>query len=173
MGRRIRMWKNMNSYRTLRRGVTLLEVLMSIGVVSIGLLGVVALIPVAGHEARQGVQNDAKALAGKRAFREFAVRGMADPSNWFAPGNPTFDPLASPQAFCIDPVGFRLAEIAGQNLSQVSQFPSLPTGQVRRDRCNALCTHRCGRRGRRRIFWQWMKVFGSVMICDLSCRRRS
>ena len=38
----------------LRAGISLLEVTFSIGVVMIGLIGIAALIPVAGSQARQG-----------------------------------------------------------------------------------------------------------------------
>ncbi|MFH1266447.1 MAG: prepilin-type N-terminal cleavage/methylation domain-containing protein, partial [Planctomycetota bacterium] len=41
-----------------RRGVSLLEVLISIFVLSIGLLGVAAVIPVGGHEILQAVKAD-------------------------------------------------------------------------------------------------------------------
>ena len=41
-----------------RRGVSLLEVLISIFVLSIGLLGVAAVIPVAGHEILQATKAD-------------------------------------------------------------------------------------------------------------------
>jgi hypothetical protein len=64
------------------RGVTLIEVLMSIGVVLIGLLGVAALFPIAGHQAREGARNDRVANIGKRAFREIKVRGVLDPDRW-------------------------------------------------------------------------------------------
>lgn len=61
------------------RGVTLIEVLISIFVVSVGLLGVAALIPLAGHQTEQGSRNDRKANVGRRSFREFMVRGYNDP----------------------------------------------------------------------------------------------
>ena len=56
-----------------------MEVLISIFVVSIGLLGVAALIPLAGHQTEQGSRNDRKANVGRRSFREFMVRGFNDP----------------------------------------------------------------------------------------------
>jgi hypothetical protein len=59
-----------------------MEVLISIGVVSIGLTGLAFLIPVAHHQARTGAQNDRKGNVGKRAYREFIVREMARPEHW-------------------------------------------------------------------------------------------
>ena len=66
-----------------RHGVTLMEVLISIAVVAIGLLGVVALIPVGGQQAQTGARNDRQARLGRRTFREFKVRGMNSVNdNW-------------------------------------------------------------------------------------------
>lgn len=67
-----------------RRGVSLLEIMISIGVVGIGLLGVAALIPLAHYKAAEGVREDRKALYGKRAFREFFVQGYDHPGSWTA-----------------------------------------------------------------------------------------
>ncbi len=48
-----------------RTGISLMEVLISIGVVSIGLLGVVSLIPVASQQAEKGARNDRRANVGQ------------------------------------------------------------------------------------------------------------
>ena len=54
-----------------RSGVTLLEIMISIGVVGIGLIGVASLIPLAHFKAAEGVREERKALFGKRALRDF------------------------------------------------------------------------------------------------------
>ena len=59
-----------------RRGVSLMEVLMSIGVVTIGLMGVASLLPVAYKQAESGSRNDRMAIVGRRAFREMQTRGF-------------------------------------------------------------------------------------------------
>ncbi len=96
----------------LRRGVSLMEVLVSIGVVSIGLMGVAALIPLAFHEAETGARSDRKALVSKRAYREFHLLGMANPAQWVnlrtlgSIPNPSgsVDTQSSPRvAYCLDP----------------------------------------------------------------------
>ena len=51
-----------------RKAISLLEVLIAIGVLAIGLLGVVALIPIASQQAEAGARKDAIAIAGRRAF---------------------------------------------------------------------------------------------------------
>jgi len=56
-----------------RSGISLLEILISIGVVGIGLLGVASLIPLAHYKATEGVREERKALFGKRAFRDFTT----------------------------------------------------------------------------------------------------
>ena len=68
--------------RSRRTGISLLEVMFSIGVVTIGLVGIAALIPVAGSQARKGTIASGAANLGQSAVRDFHVRGMARPSNW-------------------------------------------------------------------------------------------
>ena len=62
-----------------RAGISLLEILISIGVVGIGLIGVAALIPLAHHKATEGVNTDRMASLGRRAFREFEIREFDRP----------------------------------------------------------------------------------------------
>lgn len=69
-------------YRTRRRtGITLLEIMISIGVVGVGLIGVASLIPLAHFKAEQGIRQDRMSLFGKRAHREFFVQGFDRPSS--------------------------------------------------------------------------------------------
>ncbi len=97
-----------------RRGVSLMEVLVSIGVVAVGLMGVATLIPLAFQQAETGAQNERKASLSKLAFRDFRVSGMANPSNWanptglFATGDvdvtgAQYHSVGVRSAFCIDP----------------------------------------------------------------------
>lgn len=69
----------------MRRGVSLLEVLFSIGVIGIGLLGVIALYPLALGQVGTGVVADRGARAGQNAVHVFSARGMARPDQllWF------------------------------------------------------------------------------------------
>ena len=52
--------------RRARAGISLLEVMFSIGVVMIGLVGIAALLPVAGAQANKGAVADASARHGAR-----------------------------------------------------------------------------------------------------------
>ncbi|MFO7903486.1 MAG: hypothetical protein R6U98_12550, partial [Pirellulaceae bacterium] len=78
---RCNAWFSRSHHRA-RAGVSLLEVVFSIGIVMIGLVGIAALLPVGGSLARKGAVADAAAKAGANAVREFRVRRMDDPANW-------------------------------------------------------------------------------------------
>lgn len=61
-----------------RRGITLLEVLISIGVVSVGLLGVAALIPLGSLAVNETAKADRSAALGRSAQHEVRVRRMLE-----------------------------------------------------------------------------------------------
>lgn len=129
--------------RTTRRrrlGISLLEIMISIGIVGIGLIGVAALIPLAHHKAAQGVQEDRKSLFGKRAFREFRVRGMDRPGTisspaWFCNSldggqQQLFNPQTGRpirRAYCLDPL--LVAARDQQNRPGLFLFPAPPAGK--------------------------------------------
>ncbi len=86
-----------------RRGITILEVLVSIGLIAIGLFGVFALLPVASFQAQQGLTEDNKTAYGHAAFNAFDIRGMRNTALWTnVSGSAVFAPNAW-QSFCIDP----------------------------------------------------------------------
>lgn len=97
-------------FRVRRPGLTLIEILISIGVVAIGLLGVAILLPVAGRQALDGEIADQAALVGRNAFHEFLIRGMSRPEYWDMTTVPS-----TPTAVCIDP-RFRLFTTAATTL---------------------------------------------------------
>lgn len=68
-----------------RRGVTLLEVLVAIGVMVVGLLGMLALIPLGRMELAEAEKLDNSATIGRWAFRDMTVRGYLQPENWVNP----------------------------------------------------------------------------------------
>ena len=126
---------------TRRRGVSLLEVLFAILVTTIGLLGAVAVLPVASMQAQKGRMNDAMAVAGLSAVHEFDTRGMRQTSRWMAWDStnnryssiplgpftqvPLVNSAANPQygrSFCIDP-RFIAANPTSPNSGTASFFP--------------------------------------------------
>ena len=62
-----------------RRGVSLMEVLISIFVLSVGLLGVAAMIPVGRYEIVEGAKADRGAALARAALREVKIRRMLEP----------------------------------------------------------------------------------------------
>jgi hypothetical protein len=86
--------------RPSRTGLSLIEALISIFIVSIGLLGVVALFTIGHHDALGGAVADHAALVGREKLRDFRVRGMDDPDNWLS-GTTRISNLRLP--YCIDP----------------------------------------------------------------------
>src|SRR5262245_1523452 len=61
------------------RGVTILEVLFSIMLTTVGLLGAIALFPVASARARKARLNDAVAVSASSAVHMFDTMGMRRP----------------------------------------------------------------------------------------------
>src|SRR5690348_13625331 len=82
-----RMAQNCSS----RRGISLMEVLISMFVLAIGLLGVAALIPAGKHEIVEATKLETAAMVGRNAFREIQTRGYLNPTTWrddYTYGNP-------------------------------------------------------------------------------------
>lgn len=65
-----------------RSGVSLLEVLISIGVIALGIFGVAALIPVAQFKVAEGTSLDRQSALGPSAVSEFRIRNMNAPATW-------------------------------------------------------------------------------------------
>src|SRR5678816_393939 len=63
-------------------GMTILEVLFAILITSVGLLGAIAVFPVASEYARRGRLNDEVAIMGESAAHKFDAMGMGRPDHW-------------------------------------------------------------------------------------------
>jgi type II secretory pathway pseudopilin PulG len=127
-----------------RSGVTLVEVLMSIGVFIIGLLGVLAVLPLAGRQSQEGLTADRAAEVGRNAYQTFLVRSMNDPTFWRKPSGasvpfdgtakgtaaPLLDNAGKPFSYCIDP---RFVAANG-----TSKFPFNAAAAVSMDRITLL-----------------------------------
>jgi type II secretory pathway pseudopilin PulG len=65
--------------------VSLLEVLFSIGILMVGLLGVAAMIPAGRLEMAQAGQADRSSACARAAIREIKIRGILNPNAWIYP----------------------------------------------------------------------------------------
>lgn len=72
-----------------RRGISLLEVLISMFVLLFGLMGVAAIFPVGNHYATQGEKYDRDVALVDAAFAEMKARGVLQPKHWLYASDPT------------------------------------------------------------------------------------
>lgn len=97
-----------------RAGLSLVEVLISMFVMTIGLLGLAALIPVGQAMMSRGAVAEQKAIVGRQALREFKVQGLLKPPDGLGRGANTAPErwvAADPRqdstfadAYCFDPL---------------------------------------------------------------------
>lgn len=122
----------------MRRGVTIVEVLFSILVVSIGLLGSIAVFVVASTQMKKAIVNDVSGASGRSAVHDFDTRGMRQPRMWVGWPIPWNVPQNGPQpiarnefvlsmpnvplgvSYCIDP---RFLAMNQANQQAASFFP--------------------------------------------------
>jgi type II secretory pathway pseudopilin PulG len=141
----------MRSTRTTRRrraGISLIEVMFAIGVVAIGLLGVIAVLPLALSQIGRGQVADTASRVAMSSVEEFHTRGMTRPDFWLAwnpaanqwlqqqqfqtgfgntPGLVLSQSLYK-QAFCIDPqfVAANCFVTTGNNRAHTFPYPNAP-----------------------------------------------
>lgn len=72
-------------HRVAHKGVTLLEVLASLLVLTVGLLGMAALLPVGRFEVSEAQKLDRASSLGRAAFRDLHIRGFLRPEMWLNP----------------------------------------------------------------------------------------
>lgn len=112
-----------------RRAISLLEVMISIGVVGIGLLGVASLIPLAHYKAAKGVLEDRKALFGKRAFRDYYVMDIPSRVVYVIPADGGFDPTVR-TSYLIDPLLLSQMNRAVGTFPNDTRLAQSPVGQL-------------------------------------------
>ena len=86
-----------------RRGMSLIEVLAAIGVLTIGLLGLAALLPVGRFTINEAAKADRTGDCGRAAMRDVVVRRMLDSAYWVDASGSAVNP--TPSSFLIDPRG--------------------------------------------------------------------
>lgn len=103
-----------------RSGVTLLEVLVSVFIISLGLLGVAALIPLGKLAISQTNIADRTGALGRAALRDVEVRRMLDYTSWL----PVVPSGATPGVIAFDPLGY-LSYGSGTFIGGASTVPRL------------------------------------------------
>ena len=99
-----------------RCGVSLLEVLVSMFVMLVGLVGVAALLPVGQHSLAEAVKADRVGACGRAGLREAKIRGILDPSNWVIYDTTTSNWNVRPTAMpLVAPTGVTYATPTGLN----------------------------------------------------------
>lgn len=89
-----------------RSGISLLEVLISIFVLVVGILGLAALIPIGRFDVQEAGKIDRGAALGKQAQRELRLRGLLDARNewlWFDETANAFKPVLDPATLQFHP----------------------------------------------------------------------
>ncbi|MEI6882575.1 MAG: prepilin-type N-terminal cleavage/methylation domain-containing protein, partial [Bacteroidota bacterium] len=71
-----------------RRGITILEVLISIGILAVGLASVLALLPAGASQARKAMVEDRRTTLGENALEDVQARGFLNPVNWSGASTP-------------------------------------------------------------------------------------
>ena len=84
--------------------MTLMEVLISAFILSVGLLGLAALLPVGRVTVGEAIKADRAGTCGRSAMHEVKVRRMLDPATW-SPAPNTNQLIPYTGSFAIDPLG--------------------------------------------------------------------
>lgn len=78
----------------MRKAISLTEVLIAMGILTVGLLGVASVFPVASAFMQQGDVADRSSQIAQAAFNDALARGTFDPANWYAMSRGGFEPSA-------------------------------------------------------------------------------
>jgi Tfp pilus assembly protein PilV len=71
-----------SAFRIPHSAITLTEVLISMGILTLGLLGVAAMFPVGSHYMQKGDTADRASALAQSAFSDIMARGVLNPENW-------------------------------------------------------------------------------------------
>jgi type II secretory pathway pseudopilin PulG len=107
-----------------RRGISLLEVLISMGVLTVGLLSVASLLPLGRFQVQKAAIEDRKAVLGQNAFREFRIRNLSHADQWLRADGGSFFAGGMPYtgAVAIDPM------MTTRHAAAAAQFPTSGSG---------------------------------------------
>lgn len=139
----------LNKRQSTRAALTILEVLVSIGLLTLGLLGVVVLLPIASQKINKGMALDDATALGRAGIADFEARGANNFKRWirYVPNPAGPPPMAnsgamnglmgvhfnttSPNAsfvnpnwsFCIDPMMYENDIVIDGSNRDISFFP--------------------------------------------------
>jgi len=107
-----------------RQGITLLEVLISIGILSVGLASVLALLPAGGSQARKAMVDDRRSTLGENALADCQAKGFLNPANWSGASAPPvmIDPIGQSLNVQAVPEGMTLISVNGLSSSALADF---------------------------------------------------
>lgn len=122
-----------------RRGITLLEVLISMGVIAVGVLGAATMLPMATYFQNETTKFDRGGALAQQAVHDLQIKNYLSPRRWIFvnPASPspsstlTIADLATlgnfaQAAFVIDPLGWSYAAQAGPAGAFPCYFPAFP-----------------------------------------------
>lgn len=107
--------------RRSRAGITLLEVLISLGILSVGLASVVALVPAGGEQAKKALLDDRRGSLGPNALADCVNRGLLDRTKWSPP-----QPMAAAYRLLFDPTTANALSPGGLTPVTVAGFTAGP-----------------------------------------------
>ena len=107
-----------------RSGITILEVLISIGILSLGLASVLALLPAGGSQARKAMVDDRRSALGQNALADCQSRGLLNPANWSGSASPPvmIDPLGQAYGVQAVPAGMKLVAVSGLTTTALADY---------------------------------------------------
>jgi hypothetical protein len=110
-----------------RGGVSLLEVLISIGVLSVGMLGAATMLPLAKFYSTEASKFDRASTLGQQAYHDLQIRGYLSIKKWLKPDIPGLN-YKDASAMLIDPLAWSYAAANGTPIP--NYFPAFPNNGV-------------------------------------------
>ena len=107
-----------------RRGVSLIEVLVAVFVLTFGLMGIAMVIPAGRHQMIEAAKSDRGSACGRAVINDMQIRGWLDPNGWqqirrTAPlGAAVNGQVIYGDTYLLDPAFFRASLAAGNPMVQ-------------------------------------------------------
>jgi hypothetical protein len=92
----VKMEQSSRANAPARSGLSLLEILIAVFVLSIGLLGVAAVIPLGYHQIVEAIKSDRAGACGRAGLHEVRTRGWLNPLLWRQMAINEMDPIGTP-----------------------------------------------------------------------------